>query len=129
MLAPDLKAAGKSGEVIQLLAKGGKADEVLDFLWRNKGTIVGGAAVSAVLANPDKVLAAGGEYVVKPAVQSTVSSVAAPTTLIASGLGFLLFTGGLFTVAVAAATSDAFRKTLWSLFVTARLAFERAIAK
>lgn len=61
MMSGDLKATGKASEVIKLISNGGMGDQVVDFLWRNKGTIVGGTAITTLLMNPDMVIGATGE--------------------------------------------------------------------
>ncbi len=61
MMADELAATGKSSEVVQMIAKGGVGDQVVDFLWRSKGTLVGGAAITTLFMNPDAVLGASSD--------------------------------------------------------------------
>ena len=49
-LAPAMKASGKSKELLAVLERYG--DRACSFIWRNKGTIFGAAALTAFLANP-----------------------------------------------------------------------------
>ena len=89
MMADDLESTGKAPEVIALLARHAEGDQIVDFLWRNKATLVGGAAVGALQLNPDEAIAAGselattvlnvgGEYVAEPFIESTFQHVVEP---------------------------------------------------
>jgi hypothetical protein len=67
----ELANAGRHPEVLGVIAKHG--DTAVNFLWQNKGTLAGGAALAAFLADPEPYLngtrdiaAVVGEYVVKP---------------------------------------------------------------
>lgn len=62
MLEQELVASGQGPEVMSLLAKHGKADQLVDFLYRNKGTLATGTLLAAFIANPDGVLGATGEF-------------------------------------------------------------------
>lgn len=53
MMADDIERSGKAPELMQLLAKNSAADQVVDFLWRNKATIASGALLTTVVLNPD----------------------------------------------------------------------------
>jgi hypothetical protein len=54
MMANELAASGRAAEVMGVVAKHG--DTAMDFIWRNKGVLAGGAALTAFLANPDPYL-------------------------------------------------------------------------
>lgn len=86
MMADDIGASGQGSRLMKLIAEGGDADKVVNFLWRNKGTIVGGAVLTTLITNPDAVLGAsgdvvtgladaGGEYIAKPAIEHVAGPV------------------------------------------------------
>ena len=54
LLDGELAQAGRHPEVLGVIAKHG--DGAADFLWRNKGTLAGGAALTAFLADPEPFL-------------------------------------------------------------------------
>lgn len=98
-IADDLKASGRGAEVLLLLKEGGKADQVVAFLHRNKATIAGGAAITALLMNPEAVLGAAsdvtvgfaevaGDSIAKPLIQSVVPQLV--TNMMWSVFGVLL---------------------------------------
>lgn len=69
----ELAAAGRHPEVLGVVSTHG--DKAVNFLWQNKGTLAGGAALATFLANPEPFLngtrdiaSAAGESVVKPVV-------------------------------------------------------------
>lgn len=64
MLADELEASGKAPEVMKLISEGGRADQVVEFLYRHKGAIAGGAVLTTLLTSPDAVLGAGADLVV-----------------------------------------------------------------
>lgn len=110
LMAGELKATGKASEVIALIAKNGAGDQVVDYLWRNKATLVGGAAVTTLLLNPEAAIAAGGElgsavvnatgeYVAKPAVEGTLQHVIAPVIGGSAINAWLFFAVGILVIA------------------------------
>jgi hypothetical protein len=69
----ELAALGRTPELLEVVARQG--DRAMDFIWRHKGVLAGGAALTAFLANPEPFLdgtsdLAGtvAESTVKPAV-------------------------------------------------------------
>lgn len=113
MLMPELERTGKSAEVMQLIAKGGKADQVVDFLFRHRGALLGGAAVTSLLVNPEETLAAvtdvtvglanvAGSHIAEPLITSvsedvlhpvaseTATAIAWPLQMLAWGVAALL---------------------------------------
>lgn len=89
MMKKELEATGQAPQVMSILAKHGKADEAMEFLWRNRGTLVGGAAVTSLCMNPDLVLgsatdlgkhaiSAGSKEIFAPAVKTIVDTVKLP---------------------------------------------------
>ena len=54
MMASELSASGRAADVMDVIARHG--DRAMDFLWRNKGVLAGGAALTAFLANPEPYL-------------------------------------------------------------------------
>ncbi len=56
MLSEELASTGHADEIWSMIAKGGRGDQVVDFLWRNKGTLVGGAMLATFVVNPEDVL-------------------------------------------------------------------------
>ena len=73
LLDGELDQAGRHPEVLGVIGKHG--DGAVDFLWRHNGTLAGGAAFTAFLADPEPYLsgardlaAAAGDGVVKPVV-------------------------------------------------------------
>jgi hypothetical protein len=73
MAEGELAAIGRAPELLGVISKYG--DPAMDFIWRNKGVLAGGAALTAFLANPEPYLngtnrlaSTVGENLVKPAV-------------------------------------------------------------
>ncbi|MDA7980167.1 MAG: hypothetical protein MPJ50_15480 [Pirellulales bacterium] len=98
MLADELEATGHGPQVVGLLAKHGQADELMEFLWRHKGTLVGSAAVTMLCLHPDQVLGGTtdvakhvtsvvGESVAEPVVEHVAAPIAS-----ALSIGLLLLT-------------------------------------
>jgi hypothetical protein len=54
MMAGELSASGRTAEVMGVIARHG--DRAMDFIWRNKGILAGGAALTAFLVNPEPYL-------------------------------------------------------------------------
>lgn len=59
MLSDELAATPQSAEVLQLVTKSGKANQVVDFLWSHKGKLATTAIVATLIANTDQVLESG----------------------------------------------------------------------
>jgi hypothetical protein len=102
MLSDELATVPQGQEVLQLVAKGGKADQIVEFLWSHKGKIASTAVLASLLANTDAVLEAGtaitvagvtttGDSLVKPLAEE-----AGPTFRYALGGGLLLMLSSLF---------------------------------
>ena len=73
LLDGDLAQAGRHAELLEVVGRRG--DAAADFLWRNKGVLAGGAALTTFLANPEPFLngtrdiaKVAGDTVVKPAI-------------------------------------------------------------
>ncbi len=73
LLEGELAQAGKHPELMEVIAKYGERG--VDFLWTNKGTLAGGAALTAFLLNPEPfingtkdIAQIAGEHVVAPVV-------------------------------------------------------------
>jgi hypothetical protein len=72
LLDGELAGVGRHPEVLGVVSRHG--DRAADFIWKNKATLAGGAALAAFLANPEPYLdgtARLADGVVKPAVQET----------------------------------------------------------
>lgn len=107
MMEKELVASGKAPEVMSLLARHGKADQLVDFMWRNKGTLATGAVVTALIANPDSVLGAtgdlagkvietSGKHIAQPLIKETAEPVVkSATTGLIIGSTVLSVFGGL----------------------------------
>ncbi len=87
----ELANVGRAEELLGVVAKYG--DPAMDFIWRNKGVLAGGAALTAFLANPEPFLGATREIaqvatdgVVKPVVSGFV-------TLVSILLGVIVLLG------------------------------------
>jgi hypothetical protein len=48
----ELTKVGRAQELLGVVAKYG--DPAMDFIWRNKGILAGGATLTAFLANPSR---------------------------------------------------------------------------
>lgn len=73
LMEGEMANAGRHPELLGVVAKHG--DGAVNFLWQNKGTLAGGAALAAFLADPEPFLSGtrdiasvAGETVVKPVV-------------------------------------------------------------
>ena len=76
----ELSAIGRSPELMGVIARHG--DKAMDFIWRNKGALAVGTALTAFLANPEPFINGTShltdtvaESVVKPVVQETAHAV------------------------------------------------------
>lgn len=85
LMEGEMANAGRHPELLGVVAKHG--DGAVNFLWQNKGTLAGGAALAAFLADPEPFLSGtrdiasvAGETVVKPVVGGV-------TTLVSVALG------------------------------------------
>lgn len=106
MLEDQIAKSPHAGKLMKLLEKRGDADKIIDFLYRNKGTIFGGVVLASFVMNPEpylnsteklasNVVKTTGESVVEP----VVDKVAAP---IAGWVGFtvsVLAIGGAMLLA------------------------------
>jgi hypothetical protein len=54
MMAGDLASGERTAEVLGVIGRHG--DKAMDFIWRHKGVLAGGAALTAFLANPEPYL-------------------------------------------------------------------------
>jgi hypothetical protein len=96
LLDGELANAGRHPELLGVVAKHG--DGAVNSLWQNKGTLAGGAALAAFLADPEPFLngtrdlaAVAGDSVVKPVVGGVVTLLT--IVLIAIGLVLLAVIG------------------------------------
>ena len=105
MLADDIQKSGQGSRLMELIAKGGKADQVVNWLWRNKAAIGGGTLLATFVVNPDPYLDAsaevatsvvetGGEHIVKPMVESVARPIAnwlglTVLVIVLGGFGYL----------------------------------------
>ena len=78
MLAPDLQKSGQASNALGLFAKGGRADDVMEMLWRHRGKIAAGAAVTTVVAHGDSIVEASSEHIVKPFAEVAATTILAP---------------------------------------------------
>jgi hypothetical protein len=119
----ELAAIGRTPELLSVIARYG--DPAMDFIWRHKGVLAGGAALTAFLANPEPYLngtnrlaATVGENLVKPTVTAAghVAEEAAGflcwtltviAVLLAAGLGLAMKSGAFEKPWVRAAASAA----------------------
>ena len=88
--------ASRHPELLGVVTKNG--DKAVNFLWQNKGTLAGGAALAAFLADPEPFLngtrdiaAVAGETVVKPVVGGAVTLL--ETAIITVGVLLLAVVG------------------------------------
>lgn len=99
-----LAKIGRSEELLEVIARYG--DRGATFIWEHKGVLVGGAVLTAFLANPEpylngtkELIATVGESVVKPTMDSVVKpAVSGVLTVVYLTLGFLailIVSGGL----------------------------------
>lgn len=97
MLAPDLQKSGQSAATLGLFSKGRSADEVMEMLWRHRGKIATGAAVTGLVMHGDDVVQATSEHVVAPiaeaAAESIVPAIVEPVRI---GAYLVLATGACF---------------------------------
>lgn len=94
MLADDLAMSPQGADVLRLVAKGGKGDQIVDFLWKHRGKIAGTAILGTLLANTDSVLEAGAT-VTTSAIETTGKSLVEPLATEAAPTLRYVFTGGL----------------------------------
>lgn len=87
----EIANVGRHPELLEVVARHG--DGAVNFLWQNKGTIAGGAALAAFLADPEPFLngtrdlaAVAGESVVKPVVGGVFTLL----NIALTGIGILL---------------------------------------
>jgi hypothetical protein len=106
MLTEELATSPQGADLMQLVAKGGQGDQIVDFLWKHRGKIAGTAILGTLLANTDAVLESGtaittsaiettGESLVEPLAEE-----AAPTLRYVFGVGVLMVLGCLFLATV-----------------------------
>ena len=99
MMADDIHATGQGNRLMKLIAERGDGDKIMDFLWRNKATIVGGGLLATFVVNPDpflssaeavasEVVQTSGEHIVEPVVEHVAKPVI-------NWLGFFLLAGTL----------------------------------
>lgn len=76
----EMASIGRSSELMDVIARHG--DSAMDFIWKHKATLAGGATLTAFLANPEPFLNGTNQLVgtvaentVKPAVQETARAV------------------------------------------------------
>lgn len=106
MMAPQLKKSGQSATVINRLAKAKKPNQVLDQIWKNRGTIAVGAAATAVVVHGDdiaragsEIIKAGAESVAKPLIESALENISKPiASTLQYGLIALMVAVGIFAV-------------------------------
>lgn len=97
MMADDIERSGKTPELLKHLAENAAADQCVDFLWRNKGTIVGGAAITTLIMNPE-IVAESTSRIGEAAVDATAREIIRPLTG-GTMIGTWLFVvTGFFTV-------------------------------
>lgn len=132
MMLPDIETTGKATALMTQLERGGDADRIVDFLWRNKGAIAGGTVLTILIANPDAAIESGervltsaidtgGRHVARPMVEQAIDKVIAPV----AGGGIMQFWGfvaaGMLTVL---ATWTAWRRTRWPRIAARRAAMD-----
>lgn len=91
MLVPVLKKQGKLAEVTTLVNKSPKPDELLEMLWKHRGKIAAGAAITALVVHGDDIALAAAEHVARPVIESSVQHVVAPVVARTSVWGMGLF--------------------------------------
>lgn len=89
MIAPQLAQSGQAAAVVARLNQTG-GDEVIELLWKHRGKIASGVAVTALLVHGDDIAKAGGEFVVKPVIDGAVNHVVAPVIWLAYWIAVLL---------------------------------------
>ena len=75
MMTKDLTASGHPAELLAVIGRYG--DPAMDFIWRHKGTLAGGAVLAAFIANPepylngtDKLVTTVATTTVKPVIEA-----------------------------------------------------------
>lgn len=107
MIADELNATGQAPEVLQLIKTGGKADQVVDFLYRHKGAITGGTVLATLIANPEAALATAsditlgladtmGSHIAQPMIENSMRQVIGP--VVSSALQVVMW--GVFAAIV-----------------------------
>ncbi len=103
LLGPEIQASGQGKQFMAFLAKRGDADQIIDFIFRNKGTLAGGVLLTAIIANPEKVLGAASKSianVVSAAGESVVEPMAAEVGRpLARWLGVTFFATAMIALA------------------------------
>lgn len=79
MMADDIEKSGKTPELIKHLAENAAADQCVDFLWRNKGAILTGAAITTVMMNPE-IISEPVSRIGEVAVDATAREIVHPLT-------------------------------------------------
>ena len=80
----DLAKIGRTDELLGVVRKYGDAG--MEFIWKNKGALAVGTALTAFLMNPEPFIQGAeslGEKVVAPVVTQTIKSIAVPAAIIA----------------------------------------------
>ena len=95
MMAGSIEKSGQGRQLMTFLAKRKDSNRIVEFLYRHRGKLIGGAII-AVVANPDKILGAASDSVSKvigstgrEMVKPIAKEAAAP---IAHWFGFTFFT-------------------------------------
>lgn len=78
MLAPDLQKSGQTSAALGLFSKGGTSDEVMEMLWRHRGKIAAGAAVTGIVVHGDSIVEAATEHIAKPFAEVAASEIVKP---------------------------------------------------
>lgn len=86
-MTDDLAAGGRGGDWMQLIAERG--DEVTDWLWQRRGSVIVGTVATAIVLQPEDFLQAServatatvnaaGEHVLEPLISNGAEHIAAP---------------------------------------------------
>lgn len=110
MLAPDLQKTGQTTKALGLFSKGGSADDVMEMLWRHKGKIAAGAAVTGLVVHGDSIAEAGAEHIAKPFAEVAAFEIVKP---MAGPLGVMMLIAAFATMFAVPAVGYLLYRKYW----------------
>jgi len=99
MLAGDLAASRQGPEIMGVIARYG--DPAMEFIWKHKGILAGGAALAAFLANPEPYLDGTNRLVNTASVTMVKPAIEAAGAVAQQAVGFVSWTLTIMIVVVA----------------------------
>jgi hypothetical protein len=103
----ELAAIGRTPELLAVVARHG--DRAMDFIWRHKGVLAGGAALAAFLANPEPFLSGTSDLVGTVAESTVKPAVVAAGNVAQEAAGFVRWALTILLVALAVGIGLAIR--------------------